>query len=381
MASRRTVLICGGAAVVITGAGAWGLTRSPNKARAPWAAAVEGFGDPLLDCLAFALLAPSPHNMQSWRIHRIDETSFELYPDTERLLPETDPPSRQLTIGFGCFLELFRQAAASKGWRADIAPFPQGSDPLGLDGGKPIAAVRIEQDRAVEQDPLFEHVLQRRTNRAEYDLSQNVSDGDLATISQSAVVTDHVGYANDASMVETLRSLTADAWAVEWNTAGPRKESIDVTRIGKHEINENPWGLSLMGPIMEALNAVGLLTRDNMDVLGTSAYSGSLDFYAKACRSAAAFLWLTTPGNDRFQQLEAGRSWVRMHLKATALGLAFHPLSQALQEFPEMADHYKRAHDLLAPSGGTVQMLVRLGYAESPPPSPRERLEAKLVEL
>lgn len=382
MTSRRAVLIGGGAAVVITGAAAWGLTRAPNDARAPWAAAVEGFGDPLLDCLGFALLAPNPHNMQTWRIHRLGETSFELYADQARLLPETDPPSRQITIGFGCFLEVFRQAAADKGWRADITPFPEGSDPARLDPDRPIAAVRIERDGSVKRDPLFDYVQERRTNRAEYDTARVVSDSDLATISRAAVEQGHVGYANDAPTVETLRSLTAEAWRVEWETAGPRRESVDVTRIGKREINENPWGLSLPGPLFEVLNGLGVLTRSKMDVPGTSAYEESLEFYAKACRATSTFMWLTTPDNTRARQLEAGRSWVRMQLQATALGIAFHPLSQALQEFPEMAEHYQRAHALLAPEGGTAQMLVRLGYAKvSPPPAPREALEAKLISL
>ena len=118
-----------------------------------------------------------------------------------------------------------------------------------------------------------------------------------------------------------------------------------------------------------------------MNAPGGAAYEEALKVYADACQSAAAFIWLTTPDNDRGRQLEAGRSWVRLHLKATALGIAFHPLSQPLQEFPEMAGPYARVHDLLAPGGGTVQMLVRLGYAKSPPPSPREALQAKLIEI
>ena len=35
-----------------------------------------------------------------------------------------------------------------------------------------------------------------------------------------------------------------------------------------------------------------------------------------------------------------------------------------------MAEHHQDAHDALAPNGGTVQMLIRLGYATSPPAAP-----------
>ena len=44
-----------------------------------------------------------------------------------------------------------------------------------------------------------------------------------------------------------------------------------------------------------------------------------------------------------------------------------------------MAAHYRQVHELLAPEGGTVQMLARLGYGESVPPSPRWSLEAVIA--
>jgi len=90
-------------------------------------------------------------------------------------------------------------------------------------------------------------------------------------------------------------------------------------------------------------------------------------------------LWSVTATNTRVDQLDAGRDWMRIHLATTPTGVALHPISQALQEFPEMAAHYRQVHELLAPEGGTVQMLARLGYGESVPPSPRWSLEAVIA--
>lgn len=92
-------------------------------------------------------------------------------------------------------------------------------------------------------------------------------------------------------------------------------------------------------------------------------------------------MWVTTPGNSRQHQIAAGRDWVRINLVATRLGLGVHPLSQALEEMPEMASTRARAHALLAPEGGTVQMLARPGYAGGADPSPRWPLERKLVAV
>lgn len=73
---------------------------------------------------------------------------------------------------------------------------------------------------------------------------------------------------------------------------------------------------------------------------------------------------------------------MRLHLKATQMGLAFHPLSQVLQEFPEMSAPYSKIHDMLGvESPGVIQGLFRLGYAKAPPPAPRWPLETRLIEI
>ena len=84
--------------------------------------------------------------------------------------------------------------------------------------------------------------------------------------------------------------------------------------------------------------------------------------------------------SGRITQLQTGRAYVRAQLAATAQSLSMHPLSQALQEYPEQAPHYKAVHDLLgaADRRHTVQMWTRLGYGPSIGPAPRRGLEAHL---
>lgn len=80
--------------------------------------------------------------------------------------------------------------------------------------------------------------------------------------------------------------------------------------------------------------------------------------------------------------MAAGRAYVRMHLHATAAGVELHPLSHALQEFPEVRPQYEAVHRLpgFEPARAAVQMLARTGYALSPSrPSPRRGLAASEV--
>lgn len=58
------------------------------------------------------------------------------------------------------------------------------------------------------------------------------------------------------------------------------------------------------------------------------------------------------------------------------------PISQALQEYPEVAVPYREIHALVgAPAPRfTVQMWARLGYAPMIQPSPRRGLDAHIVK-
>ena len=69
------------------------------------------------------------------------------------------------------------------------------------------------------------------------------------------------------------------------------------------------------------------------------------------------------------------------------MGLSMHPVSQGLQEYPEVKDAYSALHQLVNESNGTtdhtVQMLARIGFlsadADQSGPSPRRGLEAHLI--
>ena len=96
--------------------------------------------------------------------------------------------------------------------------------------------------------------------------------------------------------------------------------------------------------------------------------SGAVDSTRRQAQTAAAFGIITTPGNTRFQQVCAGRAYMRTQLTATALGVQLQPFSQALQEYAEMRTlHRQLQGELGIPEGHTIQMLYRIGYADAAP--------------
>ncbi|WP_456306556.1 hypothetical protein, partial [Paracraurococcus ruber] len=113
-----------------------------------------------LRAAAWAVLAPNPHNRQPWLIELAGPGEVLLRCDLGRRLPATDPFDRQITIGLGCFAELFRMAAAAEGIALAIEPFPRGEPGPRLDA-RPVARLR-RLPGAAAPDPLFAQAAARR---------------------------------------------------------------------------------------------------------------------------------------------------------------------------------------------------------------------------
>ena len=380
MNRRKFLALTGGGVILAAGAGAAGfaMTRTPSKALAPWSDAGSLYTEPRAKALSYAILAPNPHNRQPWLVDLTEPDRIELRVDRSRLLPETDPFDRQITIGLGCFLELLRMAAAEQGYRAEIDAFPEGEESQALDD-RPVASVAFKQDDDVQPDPLFARVLERRSLKEPFDTARPVADESLAALRAVVGADVSVGTSNDPQEVAALRRLTHEALVVEIETPRTYKESVDLFRIGKAEVEANPDGIDFSGPLFESLAIIGQFSRELAFDKTSDAYRQGVEAVLASCDTAMAHVWLVTPGNGRLDQIRAGRDWLRVNLAATALGLGTQPLSQALQEYPEMAAHYDAVHRRLAAEGGTVQMLGRLGYGPDTPPSPRWRLETRIL--
>lgn len=376
--SRRKALALIGGGVILAATAGTGLavTRTPQTAHLPWSKAGT-YDEPRRRALSWALLAPNPHNRQPWLVDLSKDGVVTLYADPDRRLPQTDPVNRQITIGLGCFLELLRMAAAEDGYRLDLTLFPEGEDPVALDA-RPVARAIFTAGTAVAKNPLFAQVPLRRSLKEPYDITRPVPDAALATLAAAATQT-MVGSTNDPDRVQLMRDISTEAFIIEFRTPRTLKESVDLFRIGAREVDANPDGLDFSGPTFEMLRLAGLFTREGALDPDGFATASAIDMITRNMQTGMAHLWQVTATNTRIDQIRAGQDWVRLNLAATALGLGVQPLSQALQEFPEMAPLYDRVHKMLAPNGGTVQMWTRLGYGPSVGPSPRWPLEAKIV--
>jgi hypothetical protein len=371
---RRTLALLGGGFIVAAGAAAGGFaaTRRPAGALAPWQAAGAAHADPRVRALAHAILAPNAHNLQPWLIDLRTPDQVVILRDPARALPQTDPFDRQITISFGCFLETLVLAAGAEGHAVAIEPFPEGEGE-----GRPVAIARFGPGGVA--DPLAAQILARRSTKEAFDPDRPVPEAALEALKAVTVPGVRAESAGGGAEVAALRALTWEAWEIEAMTPAKHGESVELMRFGRREIEASPDGIDLGGPMLEAMMLAGLLTREAQRDHSSRGFRAGVEIYRAMLASTPAYVWLATAGNSREDQIAAGRAWVRVNLAATAAGLGLHPVSQALQEYEEMAGPRAAVHAMLAGEGETVQMLGRVGYGPAVAPSPRWPLEAKLI--
>ena len=378
------VLAAGGGATALPFLLAGCSTDYPEAAVAAWRgpaadAEVRRFA------LAYAILAPNSHNRQPWLADLREPEAITLRVDRQRLLPETDPWFRQIVVSQGTFLEALALAFQARGLAPRIALFPEGEFPPHELDDRPVARITWNEAPTAARDPLFDQLLRRHTAKVDYDTARPVPASTLAALGGAEVLGDPVvryGSTADPARLDILRELCWQAAKVELSTPRTVMESVRLTRVGPAEIERHRDGIVINDVMPRLAAAVGAFDRTSPPAPGSAAYSQVMRRFEGHSRTAMGFVWLSTPAagaKPREAQVRAGRACMRLQLKATELGLQVHPMSQALQEFAEMKEHYDRLHVLLTGRDAgvePVQMFCRVGYAPAQQHSPRRGVDA-----
>ena len=344
----------------------------PSIAVAPWSGPRSEESDPRLRALSWAMLAPNPHNLQSWTADIREPGLIKLYVDRQRLLPQTDPPNRQILIGCGAFLELLCIAASHEGLRADVELLPEGEyGPNGVDG-RAFAYVRLVRDPAIQLDALFAAIPLRRTNRLPYDAKVP----ETSTLNLLSTAAERSGIelfaSNSPTKVQRIREIAIEGYRVEFTNRSTWGESADVIRLGAPAVAAEPSGIAVLGTDVWFGRKLGIINQSALHNTDGIAARRAIKESTDAANHTHAWMWMVSADNSRRSQLEAGRAYMRVDLTAASLGLAIQPNSQVLQEFEAMRLAYQDFHrEVEVKEPARVQMLARIGYADRPSPAPR----------
>jgi hypothetical protein len=333
---------------------------------------VTRLATPIDKAIAYGCNAPNPHNNQAWKLRNTSDLQTVLYVDEARVLPATDPLTRQIHVGCGCFIETLSVGATSMGFGTTVESFPEGMYGRDEVGKKPVARITLTPAAGTEPDQLSDFIYARQTNRRPFHRDIPVSDHEFAQITQSVREGDvQVIGINDRAQVEPLLKIFDRGMVIEVEARRMSEETRVWFRFNERERAEKRDGLSLpqmglVGPSVR-LREWYLKDGDPRRWFTKASNNAYLKRFRAGLASAERLLLLKTETNTQEDWIKAGRAYARASLAAAGLGLQMHPYSQVLQEYPENTELQREFNNLMGVSGEEkIQMAVRLGRGPTP---------------
>ncbi|MFE9775297.1 Acg family FMN-binding oxidoreductase [Streptomyces sp. NPDC005931] len=311
-----------------------------------------------------AVTAPSLYNTQPWFfVAHSRDRCIELHADPARRLPLTDPYGREMVISCGAALFNIRLAMRHLGFNPLVEPFPRPTDPAFLARVTWGSHLRPTED----EERMYGALRQRHTVRGPF-LTEPVP----AALVQS--LREHARY--EGAVVQTVdegpsrRHLAALVHAAEDSHRahyGYAAEEAHWTRRFARPRAGIPRG------------DVGLLHPYHTDVAVRERPGAARRFPTPTQRWSARtgrIVLLTTERDGPSDWLRAGQALERILLYAAAQDVraAFHtePL-----EIPRLRTEIRTGLS----AGQYPQMILRLGYAPSPPAPPRRPVADVLTRI
>jgi len=324
---------------------------------------------PVMKAIAYGITAPSPHNTQSWFLDIISDTEMLLY--VKHVLPETDPPARQIHLGAGCFIELVNVGMSKEGYETEVEYLPQGDYTLKANemAEKPVAKITLVKTSNISKDVLYDYIYQRGTNRKPYK-------GNMITQTEFESIKSLMGnyhsqlrfYSGKEQMRPYLDIFSA-AMEIETKTRATNEETRNKFRFSEKELAEKKDGISLQqmgyeGFILK-IATKQMKNGDSLTWHSDKTFKATMKGINKGIESSKGLIFFTTNTNTKLDWIKSGRDYARFNIAIAKLGIVTHPYNQVTQEYPEMEDLQNNFRKLLKVNKEEkTQMIVRIGRAK-----------------
>ena len=341
---------------------------------------IQSWDQPILSALQAGVAAPSPHNTQPWKFQLAGEREAYLYLDPERLLPETDPPARQIFIGQGTFLEMARIGSSLMGIQVEYHLFPQGYFPEILQGKCPIAKILATPmgDSGKVVQVLAQAIPLRMTDRTSYETDPLSLQIQKELEQAGKHFHSHLSFV-DPSQLSSLKEKVKEAYRIETDTYKKHEETRKWFRYNDEEIYSRRDGISLRANGMTGFQywmaRTFFLTSGEESWHSEQNKNFGIEKFNSAIEATPAFAMLVTETNKPEDRVRTGVDYIRFQLSAALLGIVMQPVSQILQEYPEMEKEksaFEKQMGVSSPS--KIQMLLRVGKGKSNFHAPRRAL-------
>ena len=340
--------------------------------RAPASVAARARWTELLD---YARWAPSPHNIQPWKVQVISETEARLCYDPARLLRHTDPTSCFTIVGLGMFIECLRIAAAPLGYGLEVAHAPEPQLNYAATAVQLFAELRLVP--LTGAPPADRELLrQRRTSRLPYD-GRPVAPAVQQALGALAAAHGHrLTFAADPATVHFVLDLNRQTLFADLDDAATRQELGGWIRTTDEQAQARKDGLwsrcmGFSGRLMHNF----FFHSERFRSAWKRAVLGKV--YRHSMHGTASVAWLQGPFATRADWVRAGCLMQQLWLEMTRHGVYLHPFGSVVTN---PAAHRQFLDHLGArPAAPPLWLLVRLGYSTEPPRSLRLDLTDILI--
>lgn len=307
--------------------------------------------------VGYAAIAPSGHNSQPWKFV-IEEPTITILPDYSRRLPAVDPDDRELFISLGCALQNLVTSAEHFGYKCNVYYSLEKANSEEI-------KVTLTKTSDVPELDLFKQIEKRQTTRNEYN-KVKVTNEELKKI-ENYSVGDGVKsiVKTDTESLHKIIQLVKSGNTVQFADDAFMDELKFWIRFSHAEAEEKSDGL----------------TSDVMGNPSIPRWAGKLFmnlFYSdkdqnekdeKYISSSAGVILFYTEGNSKKDWIETGRAYERFSLLTTSINIKCAFINQPI-EVPRFLNNTAEAFGL---KNGYPQLLLRFGYSDAMPKSPRRR--------
>ena len=331
------------------------------------------------ELLETAVHAPSPHNVQPWRIKILSDTQADLFIDSARTLPKEDTTGSFIILTMGMFIEALRILAANKGFHLKHSPYHEPSwyahEILNTRAQVFLPFARLELTAAPGSSGVSNAAtfLKRRTSRISLkpDLISVEKIQSLKSLAESwrqrfEVITDknsieRILGKNTEAVFEDLNNSDYHDEIVEWFrfTDKKSKETRDGLDYRCMNTSRTAFWLSARAPQLLQLP----LTKD---VLG-KIYRSQLGLVPTIGMLAGEFWAPESAFAD-------GRFLMQFWLATAEHNLYIHP-------YGNLVTNKKAAAWLLNETGvPEIWLIFKIGYSDEPPKSYRRSVKEILLD-
>jgi len=317
----------------------------------------------MIEFVRYATMAPSGHNTQPWKFS-ITKDSIRIFPDFTRCLPVVDPDNRELYISLGCALEKLIIAAKYASYDPEVEYFPAGEPDECL-------LVTLKRANSAKENNLFQAIPKRHTNRRESNKEQiPVADlNKIGSVPTENGVTSLV--LTEPGLIEQIIDLVREGNRIQMNDDAFTDEINSWIRFSDSEAEKHLDGLTSRA--MERSSVPGWLGRMFMRIFVSAKSQSKTD--ELNLRSFSALIVIISEKNDKKSWIDVGRSFEHIALTLTTLNIKSADLNQPC-EVPQLKMQLQQD---LAQGSAHWQLLLRLGYAEPLPCSPRRPHQQVLI--